>query len=50
MKYHYPFIKSHKSIKQGYIGSSKIPKETTHFTSQMAWLQGYQTIYDSGKL
>ena len=28
MKYHYPYIRNHKSIKQNYIGSSKIQKET----------------------
>ena len=28
MKYQYPYIRSHKFIKQGYIGSSKIQKET----------------------
>ena len=28
MKYQYSYIRNHKSIKQGYIGSSKIQKET----------------------
>ena len=28
MKYQYPYIRNYKSIKQGYIGCSKIQKET----------------------